>query len=298
MSMRANESFGRSPWAAVLNPNCAQCRGTGWREAGSVCLCVWRGVFRDCYSRFRDCIIRSGTNIKSIRWDSIPGPKGRRALYSRKQEEYIADFCLVAKRVLEPAEYSLFRFHFLLGADWKLCCRQLHMERGNFFHAVYRIEQKLGEVFATLKPLTLFPSDEYFGSNRQVDIRPFPLPAPRYTNGLPLRPPLAEAIPEPEPLPVEVTGLVIVATAHPPFDGTDATARATWIRKQMRSGYTLRRIANTLNRWGIRPPVFAASPTIIKRAIPDQGHWTEVTVKMELLAAPVTPKRVYQRRAA
>jgi hypothetical protein len=33
---------------------------------------------------------------------------------------------------------------------WKLCCRQLGTDRGNFFHAVYRIEQKLGRVFAEL----------------------------------------------------------------------------------------------------------------------------------------------------
>ena len=39
-----------------------------------------------------------------------------------------------------------------MGADWKLCCRQLGMDRGNFIHAVYRIEQELGRVFAELEP--------------------------------------------------------------------------------------------------------------------------------------------------
>ena len=41
-------------------------------------------------------------------------------------------------------EDKIFRYHFLLGADWKLCARKLGIDRGNFFHAVYRIEQKLG----------------------------------------------------------------------------------------------------------------------------------------------------------
>jgi hypothetical protein len=42
-----------------------------------------------------------------------------------------------------------------------LCCRKLNMDRGNFFHAVYRIEQKLGRVFRELEPYPLFPIDDY-----------------------------------------------------------------------------------------------------------------------------------------
>jgi hypothetical protein len=62
---------------------------------------------------------------------------------------------------LTEAEHDLFKYHFLLGADWKLCCRKLNMDRGNFFHAVYRIEQKLGRVFRELEPYSLFPIDDY-----------------------------------------------------------------------------------------------------------------------------------------
>jgi hypothetical protein len=36
------------------------------------------------------------------------------------------------------------------------------MDRGNFFHAVYRIEQRLGRMFRELEPYSLFPLDEYF----------------------------------------------------------------------------------------------------------------------------------------
>jgi hypothetical protein len=90
------------------------------------------------------------------------GREGHRT-YGRRTEEYLADFQLVSQRELDPFEQRLFRYHFLLGADWKLCCRMLNMDRGNFFHAVYRIEQKLGRVFAELEPYGLFPVDEYFG---------------------------------------------------------------------------------------------------------------------------------------
>ena len=36
------------------------------------------------------------------------------------------------------------------------------MDRGMFFHAIYRIEQKLGRKFRELEPYALFPLDEYF----------------------------------------------------------------------------------------------------------------------------------------
>ena len=64
--------------------------------------------------------------------------------------------------ILAESEHRLFRYHFLLGADWTLCTRKLGMSRGNFFHAVYRIEQKLGRVFRELQPYPLFPLDDYF----------------------------------------------------------------------------------------------------------------------------------------
>jgi hypothetical protein len=97
----------------------------------------------------------------------------RPGTWGRKDEEYIADFCLVARRTLNEEEHRLFRFHFLLGADWKLCSRRLGLDRGNFFHAVYRMEQKLGRVFRELEPYPLFPLDEYFhGPSRFTDRNP------------------------------------------------------------------------------------------------------------------------------
>lgn len=76
----------------------------------------------------------------------------------------MADFCLVSRRELDDFEYKIFRYHHLLGADWRLCCRQLQMDRGDFFHTVYRIEKKLGKIFAELEPYPLYPLPEYFNS--------------------------------------------------------------------------------------------------------------------------------------
>jgi len=74
----------------------------------------------------------------------------------------MADFCLVSRRTLEDFEHRIFRVHYLLGADWRLCCRQLKMDRGKFFHHVYDIESRLGRVFAELTPYALYPVSEYF----------------------------------------------------------------------------------------------------------------------------------------
>lgn len=93
---------------------------------------------------------------------------------SRKKEEFMADFCLIAKRTLNDLESRVFRYHFLLGADWRLCTRQLKIDRGTFFHVVYRIEEKLGRAFAETEPYALFPLDDYFGGPvRQMPTRAF-----------------------------------------------------------------------------------------------------------------------------
>lgn len=92
----------------------------------------------------------------------FPSRGGGRVMWGRKEEEYAADFLLVSRRHLNPEEYRVFRYHFLLGADWRLCCGRLGMQKGVFFHTVYRIMRRLGRVFRELKPYALYPLDEYF----------------------------------------------------------------------------------------------------------------------------------------
>ena len=116
-----------------------------------------RGVFRACYERFRRCTIKE-TNMGSAIFAVASGHCG----WSRKEEEYAADFLLVCQRYLNPEDYKIFRYHYLLGADWQLCARRLAMDRGNFFHAVYRIQQTLGQAFYQLKPYPLYPVNDYF----------------------------------------------------------------------------------------------------------------------------------------
>src|SRR5262245_13512047 len=156
--------WSRSETVALAMHGCAHCLGTGLRMTRrgtlSPCNCVLRSIFRICYHRFVKCVTQE-RHLSRISLEPHSG-RQRPGTWGRKDEEYIADFCLVARRALTDFEHRLFRYHFLLGADWKLCSRGLGIDRGNFFHAVYRIEQKLGRVFRELQPYALFPLDEYF----------------------------------------------------------------------------------------------------------------------------------------
>jgi len=149
----------------LAKASCSCCHGHGVRfvrnGAEAPCHCVFRAIFRACFNRFKECVYL-GTRTSSVSLEFCSGRDSRRT-YSRKREEFIADFSLVSRRVLDDFEHKIFRYHFLLGADWKLCCRQLKMDRGTFFHTIYRIQQRLGRTFAELRPYPLYPLDEYFG---------------------------------------------------------------------------------------------------------------------------------------
>ena len=154
----------RSETLVLALHTCTQCRGTGLRipTKGSFahCNCELRSIFRICYDRFVRCVEQE-RYVSRVTLEAHRG-RSRPSTWGRKDEEFIADFCLVARRTLTEFEYRLFRYHFLLGADWKLCARKCKIDRGAFFHAVYRIEQKLGRTFRELEPYALFPLDEYF----------------------------------------------------------------------------------------------------------------------------------------
>jgi hypothetical protein len=187
----------RSDTIALAKNSCTQCHGLGLRTnrrgRSNPCNCVLREIFRACYARFRHCATKE-KYMSRVSLEFVPG-RERKMTWGRKDEEYVADFILVSRRTLDEFEYKVFKFHFLLGADWKLCCRRLGLDRGNFFHCVYRIEQKLGRVFRELEPYGLWPLDEYFHGT--VRSRPparanlggigAPAPAER-----PVRPPLLQ----------------------------------------------------------------------------------------------------------
>lgn len=155
----------RSETLALAQQSCVYCLGMGLRAGrggtSTPCNCVFRAIFRACYARFRICTSKE-KYLSRVCLEADPG-RQRKSVWGLKNEEYIADFCLISRRTLNDYEYRIFKFHFLLGADWKLCCRKLEIDRGTFFHDVYRIQQKLGRAFRETLPYPLFPCDEYFG---------------------------------------------------------------------------------------------------------------------------------------
>lgn len=189
----------------LAREGCTHCLGLGLRNTGRVedvpCSCVLRRIFRSCYAKFRLCATREKP-VGTVRLETVRGSEGNFS-WGMKEEEYMADFCLVSKRALEPLEYQIFRYHFLQGADWKACCQRLDLDRGSFYHELYRIEQKLGRVFRELRPHALFPIDEYFGGKAKrnldeyyeniVHMPPLPqriLPEREKGRPKPLRPPV------------------------------------------------------------------------------------------------------------
>lgn len=158
----------RSTAIGTSSMTCAHCHGLGLRKytrvmkrAAAPCNCTTRGIFRACLNKFRE-LVEKPKAMTHATHDHASNTKGFRT-WGRKDEEYMADFYLIAKRTLDETDFRIFRFHFLLGADWRMCCRRLDMDRGNFFHAVYRIQAALGKAFRETAPFALFPLDEYFG---------------------------------------------------------------------------------------------------------------------------------------
>ncbi len=56
----------------------------------------------------------------------------------------------------------------------------MKVDRGTYFHSVYRIQQRLGRVFGELKPYSLYPISEYFaGTIDRTNLAIMPLPRKR-----------------------------------------------------------------------------------------------------------------------
>lgn len=158
--------WNRSETLALSAAKCTLCNGIGVRVRINgeevPCNCVFRAIFRACFDRFVQCSNKDLDESRvSLECGATRDPGGN---WSRKNEEFVADFLLLMKRALTESEQRLFRYHYLLGADWRLCTRKLGVEKGVFFHTVYRIQHKLGRTFAEVEPYPLYPVREYFAT--------------------------------------------------------------------------------------------------------------------------------------
>jgi len=147
--------------------NCRECWGAGvkWRRGlcgrPYPCGCALRTIFRQCLAGYRRYEANCGSYAAARLSLSIRGAKRFRC-WGLPQQEYCADFCLVGRRTLSGLRYRVFRLYFLAGLPWTECVRRFRIERGNFFHEVYLVEQRMGYALRTVQPYAMHPVSEYF----------------------------------------------------------------------------------------------------------------------------------------
>jgi hypothetical protein len=179
----------RSTTLALASPHCALCHGLGMggTDLEAPCDCVLRSIFRICHERFTE-YATDERHLSRVRFSIHSSGPNRRGTWSRTEEEYMADFILIARRTLNERDFRLFRFRFLLGADWRLCGRKLGMDRGTCFNRIYSIQKRVGRALAEAEPYALFPLSEYFFTpHRLAPVQAF---IPNPVKVVPIRPPV------------------------------------------------------------------------------------------------------------
>jgi hypothetical protein len=136
-----------------LQPS-ARSNDSVWR----VCGCVTRAVFRECHERYLRASAAQQAAQSMPRWEGG-------TCWARPHENYRADFCNLARRALTPTDYRVFEAHFLCGLEWGTkACLKIGLTRGNFYHAVYRIQHQLGRVYYETQPYALWPGFDEAGA--------------------------------------------------------------------------------------------------------------------------------------
>lgn len=154
----------------LSNPKCSRCRGAGMTPGRGFdmvpCGCVLRKAFNSCLGKYR-YIQALQDRVTSCVPVLMKQGSDTRFCWSRKNEEFAADFILIARRTLkDDLDWRLFELYMLEECDWRFCARALGIDRGSFFCNVYRIQQACGRAFMETQPYALYPLDQYFSAVR------------------------------------------------------------------------------------------------------------------------------------
>lgn len=147
---------------------CTTCKGRGlqWRAKMGIfpCGCVFRAVFTICAKRYQLIREYQDGEMCTTNWGRIGDVRSKSVGYgySLKNEEFSADFYLVAKRYLHGRDFQIFKLHYVDGFEWSHVCRALRIDRGFYFHRIYVMQAQLGYLFHELKPYPLYPLADYF----------------------------------------------------------------------------------------------------------------------------------------
>ena len=156
----------------LASNSCQSCYGLGLKNARfdstNPCNCVLREAFRRCLSRYKRAT--EAEYGKYTRYNLIRSGELDRCFFNwgYKELEYCADFLNLVRRA-GLFEKAMVKMYHLDGSDWRACCIKFRMDKGQFFHSVYRVEQKIGRLAAELRPYPLI--DLSFVINERSDFR-------------------------------------------------------------------------------------------------------------------------------
>jgi hypothetical protein len=151
-------------------PRCTKCHGYGLvagralgsppRQSLRPCKCSLRRIFLNCLNHYYKCLYYQVSGMQSLSHNG-------KFFYDFKREEFIVDFLNLSSRALRPSgkpslRFEIFKNHFILNKQWKECCNKLNLERGLFFHELYRAEEELGYYFLINEPYSIFPIGSYY----------------------------------------------------------------------------------------------------------------------------------------
>jgi len=148
---------------ANAREKCVYCGGSGKVKRHfvmRVCSCAYRGIAVKAMNRYR--VLR------------MSGPWGRCRIERTQtgglmrgfvEVEFLAEIDLAARRVLNGPELKVYELYEAQNADWRYCSARVGLNRGNFFHLVYVVEQKLGKA---LYLSGIFPAGRYVGEEVEV----------------------------------------------------------------------------------------------------------------------------------
>lgn len=155
-------NFNRS-FLGMADDDCSICKGisaVGYSTSNRfrICDCVYRNIARASNRKWREI-----NEFPSMRPAIAIRPNG--PMVEFPQSDYLADFEIALKRVLEGFAYSAYRMHYLNGHSFSVCLPLLNEHyKSNYsqgqFHT--KTQQALARMGEELVRCGLFPFGEYF----------------------------------------------------------------------------------------------------------------------------------------
>lgn len=139
----------------LADERCTACAGFGRRIAKrsthEYCGCVLKRVSRIVLDRLRTHE-QAPPHWNFHRWT--------------RDAEFAADVLLTAKRTLDEKQLIIYRSYLLDERPWFEVEPKTKLGRGNFFHEVYRVEERLGRAFLDSP---VFPPQAYFSGMQDAE---------------------------------------------------------------------------------------------------------------------------------